>query len=168
MQYWGRTHNGQTSETGSIARCVLSQYSRCLWFVHYVTCPNNACVSGLSFPCPVSVMPVYGLSILCVLSHCCLCLVCQITLSCLNTSYVSVFLVYPFRVLSQYCRCLWFIHQVSLVYPSSVFSQYCMCLWFVHCVFTCNFETRHIMDKPETHAVLSQDRKWTNQRHRQY
>jgi hypothetical protein len=32
---------------------------------------------------------------------------------------------------------------------------------------TDSIETRHIMDKPETHAVLRQDTEWTNQRHRQ-
>jgi hypothetical protein len=58
-----------------------------------------------------------------------------------------------------------------------------MCLWFIHyernrqhwdkthngqARDTCSSETRNIMDKPETHALLGQDRKWTNQRHRQY
>ena len=28
--------------------CVLSQYCPYLWFVHYVSCLNNACVFGLS------------------------------------------------------------------------------------------------------------------------
>jgi ketosteroid isomerase-like protein len=33
---------------------------------------------------------------------------------------------------------------------------------------TGNIEARHKMDKSETHAVLRQDTKWTNQRHMQY
>ena len=76
------------------AAYVLSQYRMSLLFVHFVFCPNAACVSGLSILCFVSMLPVSLVCPICVFSQYCLCLVC------------------PFCVLSQYRLCLWLVHDV--------------------------------------------------------
>jgi hypothetical protein len=49
--------------------CVLSQYYMSLWFVHFRSCPNNACVSGLSIMYLVSILPVSLVCPFCVLSQ---------------------------------------------------------------------------------------------------
>jgi hypothetical protein len=140
-QYCDKIHNGQTKDTGSTlvySFCVLSQYCPCLCFVHFLSCLNTVCVTGLSIMCLLSILPVSGLSILGLVSK------------------LPVSLVYLFCVLSQ-CF-LW------LVCPFCVLSQYCHGL----IRGTCSIETRLRIDKPETQVVLRQDIWWTNQRHRQY
>jgi hypothetical protein len=103
-QYWDKTYNGQTRDTGSIeTRHIIDKpetqtalRSMWLWFVHSVSCPNTACVSGLSILYLVTILPVY--------------------------------LVCPFCVLSQYCLCLWFVHSVSCLNAACVSGLSIMCL----------------------------------------
>jgi hypothetical protein len=75
---------------------------------------------------------------------------------------LTVSLVYPSCVLSQYCMCLWFDHSESCLNASSVSDLSIMCLVPIlpvslvcpFCVLsqwcTGSIETRHRMDKPET------------------
>jgi hypothetical protein len=126
----------------------------CLWFIHQVSSLNIACVCDLSIMCLVS--------------------------------RLHVSLMYPSCVFFQSCMCLWLVHYVS--HPNTA------CVWFVqeeslrqdtewtnqrHMQHwdkthngqtrdTCSIKTKHIMDKPETQAVLGQATEWTNQRQRQY
>ena len=133
--------------------CVFSQYCLwlwfihslclvsillCLWFVHYVSCPNNACGSGVFILCLLPILPVSLVCPLCVLSQYCMCLWFDHFRSCLNTACVSglsimclvsmlhVSLVCPFCFLSQKRMCLWFVHSVSCL------NNACWYLWFVH------------------------------------
>ena len=147
--------------------CVLSQYCRCLWFihylclvsilmclwfVHYVSCPNNACFSGLSIMCLVSILRVYLFFSFCVLSQYSLCLWFDHSVSCPNNACVSglsfpcpvsVMHVYGLSilcVLSQCCLCL--------VCQFTVLSQYCICFWFVqslYCLKTARIFGLHTM-----------------------
>jgi hypothetical protein len=125
----------------------------CLWFVHSVSYPNGSCDSGLPILCLVSILPVSSACQFCVLSQYCLCLWFVHSVSCFNTACVSGLSI----------LCLVPIPPVSLACP--------LCVLYTQNGQTRDrgsIETRHIMDKPETQAVLGQDREWTNQRHRQY
>jgi hypothetical protein len=161
MQYSDKTRNGQTKDTGSIETIhtmdkpethantagVFGLSIKCLWFIHQVSSPNIACVSGLSIVCIVSILPVSLVCPLRVLSEYCMCLWLVHYISYPNTACVSGLSI----------MCFVSILPVSLVCPFPVLTQYCMRLWFVHYVSCLKVACEHTMDKPETHAILGED-----------